>query len=165
MREITRATLNENLNPIQQVLVLRDASLHPKTRAIFKSAGLIDVEDYEALKYQSEQIQKMLKLATETKHARERTNDDRRSFTHGVSIACAPTSDSLSKIPKRKHAEMLGLSGTTFNNQMKVVAEKRRAIEAGDLDGSWEQIKKERNTFNESPSLVSESSTNNNNVI
>jgi hypothetical protein len=43
--------------PAQLVLALRESSKHPGIRMLFKSAGLTDVEDLEALQFHNEQYQ------------------------------------------------------------------------------------------------------------
>jgi hypothetical protein len=42
--------------PAQLVLALRESSKHPDVRMLFKSAGLTDVEELDALRFQNEQI-------------------------------------------------------------------------------------------------------------
>ena len=47
--------------PKQIVLALHEASKRPQLRIIFKSAGMIDVEDHEAMKFHHNQMHRMLK--------------------------------------------------------------------------------------------------------
>jgi DNA polymerase I-like protein with 3'-5' exonuclease and polymerase domains len=46
--------------PKQLVLVLRESSKYPDVQMLFKSAGLTDVEDLEALRFHNEQIHRIL---------------------------------------------------------------------------------------------------------
>ena len=55
------------LSEEQKVVVLRVASMHPKSRHYFKSVGLVDLEEYETLRYMGEQMKKIVTKARETK--------------------------------------------------------------------------------------------------
>ena len=68
-RHVTESVNNvdtKDLNPEQRVLVLREASVHPDARLHFKSAGLIDPDEFEALKFMMSQSDKFLEKALST---------------------------------------------------------------------------------------------------
>jgi hypothetical protein len=87
--------------PKQLVLALRLSSQHPDVRMLFKSAGLTDVEDLEALRFHNEQIHRILKTTNDTKNKGGAT-DDVRSYEQSVysSMAESPvSSNSTGKVP------------------------------------------------------------------
>jgi hypothetical protein len=63
--------------PAQLVLALRKSSKHPDVRMLFKSAGLTDVEDLEALRFHNEQIHCILQTTNDTKRKGCATDDVR----------------------------------------------------------------------------------------
>ena len=69
--------------PKQLVLALRLSSQHPDVRMLFKSAGLTDVEDLEALRFHNEQIHRILKTTNDTKKKGGAT-DDVRSYDQSL---------------------------------------------------------------------------------
>jgi hypothetical protein len=61
--------------PAQLVLALRESSKHPDVRMLFKSAGLKDVEELEALQFHNQQIHRILKTTNDTKRKGGATDD------------------------------------------------------------------------------------------
>ena len=61
--KIVNAVLNKNLNPKQQVVALREALSRKKCRHVFRSAGMIDVEDYKEKTEMIAQTAKLLQRA------------------------------------------------------------------------------------------------------
>ena len=57
-RRIINGILNKNINDKQRVIALRTASTHPQVWHIFKSAGLIDIQEFETIKYIADQMNK-----------------------------------------------------------------------------------------------------------
>jgi hypothetical protein len=72
-------TFSVKYTPKQLVLALRDLSKHPDVRMLFKSAGLTDVEELEALRFQNEQMHRILKTTNDSKKKSNGT-DDIRSY-------------------------------------------------------------------------------------
>ena len=87
--------------PQQLVLALRESSKHPDVRMLFKSAGLTDVEDLDALKFHNEQIHRILQTTNDTKKKGSAT-DDVRSYEQCLYSAMAespPSSNCTRKVP------------------------------------------------------------------
>jgi hypothetical protein len=62
--------------PKQLLLVLRESSMHPDARMLFKSAGLTDVEEeLGALRFQNEQIHQIHKNTNNSKKKSNGTDD------------------------------------------------------------------------------------------
>jgi hypothetical protein len=77
--------------PQQLVLALRLSSQHPNVRMLFKSAGLADVEDLDAMRFQNEQIHRILKTTNDSKNKGGAT-DDVRSYEQSVYSVMAESS-------------------------------------------------------------------------
>ncbi|OEU12948.1 hypothetical protein FRACYDRAFT_243200 [Fragilariopsis cylindrus CCMP1102] len=72
----------------QLVLALHTASKDARVRPLFKSAGLADVEDLEAMRFHHQQINRILKTTNDTKKKGSGT-DDVRSYEQSVYSALA----------------------------------------------------------------------------
>jgi hypothetical protein len=70
------------------LLALREASKHPDVRMLFKSEGLTDVEDLEALQFHHDQIYRILKTTNDSKKKGGAT-DDVRSYEQSIYSAMA----------------------------------------------------------------------------
>jgi hypothetical protein len=53
----------------------RESSKHPDVQMLFKSVGLIDVEDLKALRFHNEQIHRISKTTNDTKKKGGGTDD------------------------------------------------------------------------------------------
>jgi len=128
--KITTGILNLNLNKKQQVVALRKASIHPLVRRLFKSAGLIDVNEYETMKYMAKQMERLIKLARQTEKKQGRANDDRRGLVESIvlSIITTPpssTNNNEEKVPsKLSRLRILGISKTSGLSMMKKLEKK-----------------------------------------
>jgi hypothetical protein len=79
---------SEQHTPEQLVVVLRTESKHHSVRILFKSAGLTDVDDLDALRFHNEQIHRILKTTNESKKKSNGT-DDIRLYEQSVYSAMA----------------------------------------------------------------------------
>jgi methylphosphotriester-DNA--protein-cysteine methyltransferase len=82
--------------PEQLVLALHTASKHPHVRMFFKSAGLTDVEDLEAMRFHHQQINSILKTTNESKKKSSGT-DDIRSYEQSIYSAMAESPPSSNR--------------------------------------------------------------------
>ena len=106
---------NSKLNEEQQVLALRTAAVHPELRLHFKSAGLIDVDEYETLKHTTNQMKTLIQKVVETEKKQGRVNDDKRGFIQSIILAIADTpSSNKKKNPSyKKRFDLLGIPSST----------------------------------------------------
>jgi hypothetical protein len=87
--------------PEQLVLALHAASRYPHVRMLFKSAGLTDVEDLEAMQFHHQQINSILMTTNESKKKSSGT-DDIRSYEQSTFSAMAespPSSNRTGTVP------------------------------------------------------------------
>jgi hypothetical protein len=88
-------------SPKQLVVALCTASKHHKVRMLLKSAGLADVDELDALRFQNEQIHRILKTTNDSKKKSNGT-DDVRSYEQSVYSAMAESpvsSNCIGKVP------------------------------------------------------------------
>jgi hypothetical protein len=88
VKTILGESFSSKYTPKQLVLALRESSKHPDVRMLFKSAGLTDVEELEALRFQNEQIHRILKATNDSKKKSNGT-DDIRSYEQALYSAMA----------------------------------------------------------------------------
>ena len=148
VHNIIESILNLNLTEEQQVYSLRKASTHPRVRKFFKSAGLIDSDEYETLKYLADQMKQILNIATSTEKSKGRANDDKRSVVQSVllSIATTPSRDGENqnnrKIPSMAaRLRLVGMKGSAAYDAMNKAAKKRLAIREGTEISDWSSVK------------------------
>jgi hypothetical protein len=105
VNKIVNTTLGDYFSsrytPEQLVSALHEASKHPHLRMLFKSAGLTDVEDLEALRFHHQQINSILKTTNESKK-KSSGSDDIRSYEQSVYSALAespPSSNITVPVP------------------------------------------------------------------
>ena len=87
VKEIIKAILNPKLTDEQVVTTIRTVSSDRRCRRYFKSAGLIDVEELEALRQNQKQMYRVLSKVMKTENMRGRPNDDIRSFVRSIFLA------------------------------------------------------------------------------
>ena len=106
------------INKKQQVVALCVASMHSKVCHIFKSAGLVDQEEYKTLKFMGEQMKKLVQKARETKTLYGRPTEDKVAFVETLIMAMVDDlpingedqDTAVSKVPtKKKRLELLGI--------------------------------------------------------
>jgi hypothetical protein len=115
---INDVILNKHLNDKQQVWVLRKAAMHPKCRHVFKSAGLVDVVQYEVKEFVIKKIRTLIQETRKTNHSHGRTTDKNRAFVEKILLAVANAppkegEDVRSTPSNRSVFEMLGVPGGT----------------------------------------------------
>ena len=74
--------VRKDLTPEQLALVLRDASVHKDARLYFKSAGLIDPDEFETLKFMMSQADKFLEKVLKTESAKGRVANERKEMVN-----------------------------------------------------------------------------------
>ena len=65
--------------------------VHPNVRALAKSAGLIDDQDFIKKNYILKNMKNALTLAQDTTKTKGRANDDRRSLVQSVVLSAIPS--------------------------------------------------------------------------
>ena len=126
---ILEAILRPSLTREQQVLALRQASIHPRVHVHLRSAGFILVDDallYHVLK----NVKTVLHLATQTTHKFGRPTDDMRSLASPDYHPCNSTlTNCTKKVSSRQVASLLDLSLTTYLRGVKAVKANTAALE------------------------------------
>ena len=101
--------------------------IHPDVRALAKSAGLIDDQDFIKKNYILKNMKTAVRLAQETSKRNARPNDDRRSLVQSVVVSSIPSSQQrfdanerqLSIPSSTEIAKVLGLNPRTFQRIQK----------------------------------------------
>ena len=129
MLPLLEGMLRPSLTREQQVLALRNASIHPKLHLYFSSAGLL-VDNVLLYYYVLKNIKTCLHHATQTTHKFGRPTDDMRSLVQTIIHATLPSpSASTKKFSSRQVAGLLGLPLITYLRGIKAVKGKRAAQE------------------------------------
>ena len=143
--KIVNAVLNKNLNPKQQVVALREASSRKKCRHVFRSAGMIDVEDHKEKTEMIAQTAKLLQRARQPMQGHRGVTDDQRSLAQSLAMGVLNTPPASAEGPRKKISaarwRLLGLSRRTGQRMRRSLQEKRRAIANGSLKSSWSKVK------------------------
>ena len=84
---IVNAMVKNDLTPQQRAFALQQAVAHPDVRALAKSAGLIDDQDFIKKNYILKNMKTAVRLAQETSKRNARPNDDRRSLVQSVVVS------------------------------------------------------------------------------
>ena len=114
--------VQNDLTPQQRAFALKQAMVHPDVRALAKSAGLIDDQDFIKKNYILNNMKKVVKLAQETSKRNTRPNDDRRFLVQSVVVSSIPSIQQrldaverqLTLPSSREIAKVLGLNPRTF---------------------------------------------------
>ena len=85
--------VQNNLTPEQRAFALKQAMVHPHVRALAKSAGLIDDQDFVKKNYILSNMKNVVKLAQETTKKNALPTDDRRSLVQSIVIASIPSTE------------------------------------------------------------------------
>ena len=88
---IVNSIVQNNLTPHQRAFALQQAMIHPDVRALAKSAGLLDDQDFIKKNYILKNMKTAVRLAQETSKRHARPNDDRRSLVQSVVLASIPS--------------------------------------------------------------------------
>ena len=83
--------VENTLTPEQRAFALKHAMVHPHVRALAKSVGLIDDQDFVKKNYILNNMKNVVTLAQETSKRNAWPNDDRRSLVQSVVIASIPS--------------------------------------------------------------------------
>ena len=145
------------MNDKQIVISLRKASTHHLVRHYFKSAGLIDVIEFETMKHMTQQMKKLILKAREKRCSQGHTSDEQRSLVNAILLATATTpppddesnmettTSTTSSNPSRKlQFELLGIPKTTANRNLKRLENNRRGIRQGIEESDWSLIVKKK---------------------
>ena len=135
------------LSDEQKVVVLRVASTSKRLRHYFKSAGLIDVPEYDTLKYMVNQMKKLITKARETNHRFGCANEDKRGFIQSIVLVIVDDDDddddgvsTTTKPTKKARLELLGLPSTGYEH-MREQYVKRKEIMEGKKRNDWSKPK------------------------
>ena len=119
---IVHSIVKNDLTPQQRAFALKQAMIHPDVRALAKSAGLIDNQDFIKKSYILNNMKKVVQLAQETSKRNARPNDDRRSLVQSIVISSIPSTQERLNAKERQVsipfsteiAKLLGLNPRTF---------------------------------------------------
>ena len=134
---IVHSIVKNDLTPQQRAFALKQAMIHPDVRALAKSAGLIDNQDFIKKSYILNNMKKVVQLAQETSKRNARPNNDRRSLVQSIVISSIPSTQERLNAKERQVsipfsteiAKLLGLNPRTFQRIQKKAQHKRDLLE------------------------------------
>ena len=135
-RQLVDEVMRNDLTPEQQASVLRDASVHKDARLHFKSAGLIDPDEFETLKFMMSQADKFLEKVLKTESAKGRVANERKEMVNSFFTMTAEddaTAPSGVSVPsKRRRLDVLkSIPKATGHRIMNKMQAKRSVLMLG----------------------------------
>ena len=146
VKQLIERVARNDLIPEQLVFVLRDASVHEDARLHFKSAGLIDPDEFETLKLMMSQADKFLEKVFKTESTKGRVANERRemvnSFFSLVGADDATAASNVTVPSKRRRLDLLkSIPKSTGNRIMRKMEAKRSVLMLGSPSKSeWQTI-------------------------
>ena len=130
VKQLIKHVTKKDLTPEQIVLVLREASVHPDARLHFKSAGLVDSDEFGTLKFMMSQADKFLEKVLKTESLKGRVGNERREMINSFFTVTGEddaTATSNVTVPsKRRRLDLLqSLPKATGHRIMKKMQAKR----------------------------------------
>ena len=137
VNSIVNAIVQNNLTLQQRAFALKQAMVHPDVRALAKSAGLIDDQEFIKKNYILNNMKKVVSLAQETTKRNARPNDDKRSLLQSVVLSSIPSTQQtmdakeqqLTLPSSTEIAKLLGFNPRTFDQIKQKVQYKRDLLE------------------------------------
>ena len=130
----------------QKAVALRKASTHARCRHVFKSAGLIDADDYENMKAIARRVGWVIRRARKTARKEGRASDDKRSFVDSIAMAMAGTRNEdgsvTDGVSDSAVARMLNMPQRSASRALNRGRKKRKAVHAGVKIRAWSAVKK-----------------------
>ena len=136
VKQLVDEVVRNDLTPEQQVSALRDASVHKDARLHFKSAGLIDPDEFETLKFMMSQADKFLEKVLKTESAKGRVANERKEMVNSFFTMTAEddaTAASGVSVPsKRRRLDVVkSIPKATGHGIMKKMQAKRSVLMLG----------------------------------
>ena len=134
---LVNAIVKNDMSLEQQALVLQQAIMHPLVKAIAKSAGLVDNNDFMVKNYVVKNMKNSLIQAQKTNSLKGRSNDDLRAFVQSVVLSSMPSTNQqveekengLFKASSNQIAETLGVQKLKYYRIRKENQSKRDLLE------------------------------------
>ena len=137
---MTTSVPNPKLTSHQIVFALREASVHPKARLFFKSAGLIDCKEFDTLKHMVSNCDKFLARALKSGVTKGRVSNEQSKMANALFVAFSDSPQDLDsddeqrKVSpsKRKRLSLLPLIPTSTGQLKFKKMEVKESLDARD---------------------------------